>query len=427
MTKVKKMADLKSRILPLFRRSSGSSAKSSSSSIHSIKDSWKARSKSSLVAKAKPPSVGETVPEEALEYYQTLQPQELALASPSLPTTSSIAATHSTHSDEPSPTPQPILPVPQSPKAVQQLAKRPTVTLEEPTPDQEETHPREEVQAISVNAPASIPKQPTEEPNSSKAIETMPANGKQWPLKTLLDVKNSANQQTEPQDYFGQVSALSPKMQHRRIWVKRPGASATMVMINEGDLVDDVRDMILRKYANSLGRTFDSPDVTLRIVAREHSLSKKALGAERVLGPEESMTKTLDVYYPGGQTVDEALIIDVPQRRTPRHSPRVHGTFYAEDIRPTENAADYFPVMPMVNTGGSPHMPSTVSVAGSTASGHHHSIAILNTGQVPTLPSPGGSRSMRHSHRPKFPRNNTASPTIMNAAGSHIGKPQSYH
>ena len=84
----------------------------------------------------------------------------------------------------------------------------------------------------------------------------------------------------------------------------RPGASPTLVQINEDDLVDDVRDMILKKYANSLGRSFDSPDVTLKIVSREHSHrhhgGSGTGGApapnERPLGPEEHMTRTLDAY-----------------------------------------------------------------------------------------------------------------------------------
>lgn len=57
-------------------------------------------------------------------------------------------------------------------------------------------------------------------------------------------------------------------MLHRKIWIKRPNASATLVQICEDDLVDDVHEMILKKYANSLGRSFDSPNVTLRIVPR---------------------------------------------------------------------------------------------------------------------------------------------------------------
>ncbi|KAG9377705.1 hypothetical protein A1F94_012108 [Pyrenophora tritici-repentis] len=140
-----------------------------------------------------------------------------------------------------------------------------------------------------------------------------------------------------------QTSSLSlAQMLHRKIWVKRPNASATLVQIREDDLVDDVREMILRKYANSLGRSFDSPDVTLRIVPRDAQR-----GGERTLGPEEDMCRTLDLYFPGGQTVTEALIIDVPQRRTPKPSPRVP-MYYAHHEDGLHQQTEYFPPMPVI-------------------------------------------------------------------------------
>ncbi len=69
-------------------------------------------------------------------------------------------------------------------------------------------------------------------------------------------------------------------------------SSATMIAIHEDDLVDDVREMILRKYANSLGRQFDAPDLTLRITPREQ------MRQTRTLGPEEPMFRVLDAYFP---------------------------------------------------------------------------------------------------------------------------------
>jgi len=196
-------------------------------------------------------------------------------------------------------------------------------------------------------------------------------------------------------------------MAKRKIWVKRPGSSPTQVFVGADDLVDDVRDVILRKYSNSLGRSFDSPDVTLRIVAREGGAN--GVSGERVLGPEEPIRNTLDVYYPGGQTVDEALVIDVPKRRTPRSSPLAghHMPFYmTEDLRPGESAGEYFPpmpVMPLSHLASHPngaHLPTT------------HSIGVLTTGQLPPLPSPGG-RSHRAHGRPKYGRQHTSSPTIL--------------
>jgi osomolarity two-component system response regulator SSK1 len=143
---------------------------------------------------------------------------------------------------------------------------------------------------------------------------------------------------------------VGPSMVSRKVWVKRPGASPTLVTVLEDQLVDDVRDMILKKYANTLGRNFDSPDVTLRIVPRENR-------QERTLGPEEPICQILDGYFPGGQTVDEALVIDVPLRRTPRPSPQPMPRYYQEEERrPQEAASEYFPPMP-VPTVPSPHLP----------------------------------------------------------------------
>ncbi|EME45847.1 hypothetical protein DOTSEDRAFT_71520 [Dothistroma septosporum NZE10] len=205
---------------------------------------------------------------------------------------------------------------------------------------------------------------------------------------------------------------------HRKIWVKRPIQSATLVQIKEDDLVDDVRDMILQKYRNSLGKTFDSPDMTLRIIARSEQGAPRV---ERTLGPDEEMCRTIDSYYPGGQKVDDALIIDVPQKRSrPTPSPgghRPHSYYANDDFRPQENGTDYFPPMP---ADIQPTMPHTA-----LPNGHHlpvvgidhpRSISVLNTGHVPPLPSPGG-RSRGHrserEHRPKYGRQHTASPTIV--------------
>lgn len=183
-------------------------------------------------------------------------------------------------------------------------------------------------------------------------------------------------------------------MGHRKIWVKRPGASATLVQVNEEDLVDDVRDTVLKKYSNSLGRSFDAPDVTLRIIPRAQ-LPRASPGGERTLGPEEAIARTLDFYFPGGQTVNEALIIDVPQRRTPRPSPRSlsHLQYFTDEIR-AGHTGDYFPPMPVIP---SPHLPSG---SASSFTGPHgtqtHALGMLGTGQVPSLPSPGSTRSRHH-------------------------------
>ncbi|THZ79719.1 hypothetical protein D6C84_07761 [Aureobasidium pullulans] len=222
----------------------------------------------------------------------------------------------------------------------------------------------------------------------------------------------------EASDYF--VDAPVPKLPNiasmltRKVWVKRPNASPTMVTVREDDLVDDVRDLVMRKYGNSLGRSYDSPDLVLRIVSRLDEAGKR--GPERILGPDEDICRTLDSYYTGGQTAEEALLIETPPRRTPRPSPRIyHGASYAalDDYRPAETGSDYFPPMPAVqlptNVPGQPPVQQTLHPE------PPRSIAVLNTGQIPVLPSPGSARRHRDPRdpRPKFNRQHTSSPTIM--------------
>ena len=390
MTKGKMITDLKTRILPLFRRStSGSSSKSTASSIHTTPgDGFKSRSKTSLASKAKPSSLAPPLPEEELGETST---------DPSLP---QPPTTLESQSFEQLPSFPECFRTPLPPQAVN---NNPKLTVEEPTPDLSTLpNPTAEKALLSDDH--------TQRRPDLNRKQSLALDSQEQFLTTLLDSNKRPQSQEKAQDYFTATPMLNANMLHRKIWVKRPGASPTLVLINEDDLVDDVKDMILKKYSNSLGRSFDSPDVTLRIVPRDHSQPRNNQG-ERILGPEEPITRTLDSYYPSGQTIDDALIIDVPTRRTPRHSPRY-------DSRPPETGGDYFPIMP-VAVNPSPHL---VSGGGSTGSMHQpHSIAILNANHAPPLPSPGAaSRSSRHGgHRPKYIRTNTSSPTIIATAGSH--------
>jgi osomolarity two-component system response regulator SSK1 len=203
-------------------------------------------------------------------------------------------------------------------------------------------------------------------------------------------------------------------MSTRKVWVKRPNASPTMVTVRQDDLVDDVRDLVMRKYGNSLGRNYDSPDLVLRIISRSDDNGKR--GAERMLCPDEDICRTLDSYYSGGQTAEEALLIETPTRRTPRPSPRIfHGPSYAalDDYRPAETGSDYFPPMPAVQLP--PNVPGQPPAQATLHPEVPRSIAVLNTGQIPVLPSPGAARRHRDPRdpRPKFNRQHTSSPTIM--------------
>ena len=396
------------KLFPLFRRTS--SAKSTGSSTTttattSSLDDGRNRSKASLlILKKRGKSAGPLIEDEA----EGPPSPRIPLTTP----TSEIPFIDPPY--VPTPSPEEIRLPPQQ-------RVNPQLTLEEPTPDllgssnrtiKDLSGNKEDIQVPIPSKEEALPIQLTEPETSKQSLDD---SNETRVVKTLLEPERP-HARSAQSDYFGEISA---NMLHRKIWVKRPNASATLVVISEDDLVDDVRDMILRKYANSLGRSFDAPDVTLRIVPRDHS--HRHPHGERVLGPEESMARTLDIYYPGGQTVDDALVIDVPQRRTPRQSPKVLMPYYhAEDIRPGESGTDYFPQMPL---GGapSPHLPSNLSVVSGQSGSHRpssHSISILNTGQIPPLPSPGGISS-RHVHRPRMGRTHTSSPTMANSVAAN--------
>jgi osomolarity two-component system, response regulator SSK1 len=289
----------------------------------------------------------------------------------------------------------------------------PILTLQEASPDAVPSDQLSSVQPDESAAPQKSSKSTNARlPTVLERKQSLVTSSNAPVIKSLLGTETKRpTPGSLPQDYFSAgPSSFSAGMLHRKIWVKRVGGSATLVQIREDDLVDDVREMILRKYANSLGRSFDAPDLTLRIISREQSQK----GAERVLGPEEDMCRTLDAYFPGGQTVDEALIIDVPVRKTtPRPSPRGPHQYYHDDSRPMENGGGYFPPMPMAASSPAALTNNSHESRQSHAA-HERSISVLSTGHVPPLPSPGGSRRPHHS-RPKYARQHTSSPTAVTA------------
>ena len=252
----------------------------------------------------------------------------------------------------------------------------------------------------------------SQRPGIAHRRRSVTQNDQSKDIKNLLGSQSPAIQPSKT-DYFGGLS-VNANMVPKKVWVKRPGSSATQVIIKEEDLVDDVRDTILSKYNNSLGRNFDPPDITIRMVYRRQSA--KHSNSERTLGPEEPIVKLLELHYPGGQSVEDALIIDVPKRQTPRHSPRIATQYYIpEDVRPQESGTDYFPPMPLASQH-SPHLLTNLSIPSAQAGSLHppvHSMAILTTGQLPNLPSPGGRARHSQNNRPRYGRQHTSSPTVI--------------
>jgi osomolarity two-component system response regulator SSK1 len=102
----------------------------------------------------------------------------------------------------------------------------------------------------------------------------------------------------------------------RKLWVCEPGLTATSVPVHPGELVDDVKTLVLGRYANSLGKAIDAANMTITITPR---LRGPPACYERPLSPDEDVFHLLDCYYPGGQRLVEALIISTTLR-TKRNS-----------------------------------------------------------------------------------------------------------
>ncbi|OJJ95334.1 hypothetical protein ASPACDRAFT_12503, partial [Aspergillus aculeatus ATCC 16872] len=253
-------------------------------------------------------------------------------------------------------------------------------------------------QVVTSTTPAPFPKRPS----LGSRRQSLLAPSHQHLINSLLDSGPTG----EPDGFDnGRFNTYGTGMV-RKIWVKRPGGSATLVPTTDDFVVDELRDQVINKYANSLGKTFDAPDIVIRISPREGS--NRQTTPDRILSPEESLMNVVDTYYPGGQVIEEALIIDIPQRRTPKPSPRPQ--VYYNQSEPGEHG-DYFPLMPANPTVPTP--PSHPNNSSASVNAHPApSISILTTGMAPPLPSPG-SRGNRHPRRPPLTRHTTNSPTML--------------
>ncbi|KAF9893957.1 ssk1 response regulator receiver [Aspergillus nanangensis] len=262
---------------------------------------------------------------------------------------------------------------------------------------------RQQSRSVIPPAPVSFPKRPS---LGVRRQSLFPPSSHQL-ISSLLETATLPD--IEAQQAHARFVSGPAAMNPRKIWVRRPGGSATLLPAAEDALVDELRDQVILKYANSLGRTFDSPDITIRVTPRD-GFSRQT-NPDRILSPEEPLITVVDSYYPGGQMIEDALIIDIPQRRTPKPSPR--HTVYYNQTEPGEHG-EYFPIMPVnANVPTPPTHPSNSS----SAVGAHPapSISILTTGMVPPLPSPG-SRPNRQSRRPPLTRHTTNSPTMLGSA-----------
>jgi hypothetical protein len=90
----------------------------------------------------------------------------------------------------------------------------------------------------------------------------------------------------------------------------RDGPRLIDVEVTEEFLVDDLREAILQKYPQSLGKHHDAADLSIRIpLRRQNGPVNGDSEAGRLLSPDENVIKILREEYPDGQKSSEAWTI----------------------------------------------------------------------------------------------------------------------
>ena len=117
-----------------------------------------------------------------------------------------------------------------------------------------------------------------------------------------------------------------------KVWVRLPTGSPTRLTLvpngyssdessPESIIVDDLRDAILIKYPNALGRLYDTADIQLRLISRPMNGNAGGSSIDEIaLGLDDSVIQILNQFYPGGQRATEAFIIHVPELSSSRSS-----------------------------------------------------------------------------------------------------------
>lgn len=168
---------------------------------------------------------------------------------------------------------------------------------------------------------------------------------------------------------FANSGPFSPGLfTSRRVWVRRINGTATTVMVNQTDLIDNLKTSIINKFPNALGKYFDSAELIIKMDLHgkkqqttsttsqpphkkanvwqssaspdsiKPSTSPVSSAFEKDpnssnysyinLEPDQNVWNILDLYFPGGMNMNEAFIIETPQ--------------YEEAYQPYQHSRNYY-------------------------------------------------------------------------------------
>lgn len=164
----------------------------------------------------------------------------------------------------------------------------------------------------------------------------------------------------------------------KRVWVKRHNGTATTLIVNQNDIIDDLKSAIITKFPNALGKFYDPADLTIKMDLQSRKPVTAVPGNSQQppkkvniwtqsaspdsglpstspvsttfkdsvnrmtqnvnlsqysyinLEPDQNVWNLLDLYFPGGMAMNEAFIIDTPIMEPDPHQEAYHpqGKFF---------------------------------------------------------------------------------------------------
>ena len=173
-----------------------------------------------------------------------------------------------------------------------------------------------------------ITRTPLSSPSTTTSFNSLSSPTSHIPTASSMQSIHHHHKQSSHSSIATHLTLPSPIKQStgpKRVWVKRPNATATTVFISENDIVDDFKGLILRKYPTTLARACDPADLVIKcpipkrnstiILSNADHLGKANLNElsefdELILQPDESIYRIVEQHFPTGMAMKDAFIID---------------------------------------------------------------------------------------------------------------------
>lgn len=240
------------------------------------------------------------------------------------------------------------------------------------------------------------------------------------------------------------------KSQFRRVWVKRLTGTPTTIMISSDQLVDDLKQAVISKYPNSLGRHFDPAEIQLLVrgslerssyMNRRHrkktltknftlsgeDISTKAANGDSawqdldsyfILAPDQNVWDVINEYCGGSMSIDDAFVVDVdanePIHPVGRGIDDVFPTLFERDA--AQKLCDKLPLILRSSDTRSPNIPESTYHQPRPTYPHGH-IASINGSNMSYM-------SRNHQSKPLSASPNFGSRMGMNNPTSSVNSKQ---